>query len=156
MSFSNPVRNAIWSIDKDQPVWKVRTMEFLLERSLGGQRFLMQLLGIFSALALLLAAMGIYGVMSYAVTRRTHELGIRAALGATGADLLRLVLKQGLTLSLAGLGVGVLTALAMARLFKDMLFGVAATDPSTFILISSIMMAVSRTAVTLPNTSSPT
>ncbi|MCG3161859.1 MAG: hypothetical protein JMDDDDMK_03074 [Acidobacteria bacterium] len=149
-NFSNAVRGAIWSVDRDQPVWKVRTLEWLLQRSLGGQRFLAQLLGAFSALALLLAAVGIYGVMSYAVTQRTHEIGIRAALGATAADILRLVLKQGLTLALIGLAAGLLAAFGLTRLMKSMLFSVSVNDPLTFAVIAGALALVALVACYVP------
>jgi putative ABC transport system permease protein len=150
MNFSNAVRGAIWSVDKDQPVWKVRTLEWLLQRSLGPQRFLAQLLGAFSALALALAAVGIYGVMSYAVTQRTHEIGVRAALGATGADILRLMLKQGLALALIGLAIGLLAAVGLTRLMKGLLFGVSVTDPLTFTLIAGLLTLVALLACYIP------
>jgi putative ABC transport system permease protein len=150
LSLANAVREAIWSVDKEQPVWKVRTLEWLLQRSLGPQRFLLQLLGTFSLLALLLASVGIYGVLSYAVTQRTREIGIRAALGATGADILRLVLKQGLKLSLLGLALGLLAALALTRLMKGMLFGVNTTDPLTISVIALLLTSVALLACWLP------
>jgi putative ABC transport system permease protein len=150
LSLANAVREAIWSVDKEQPVWKVRTLEWLLQRSLGPQRFLLQLLGTFSALALLLASVGIYGVLSYAVTQRTREIGIRAALGATGADILRLVLKQGVKLSLLGLSLGLLAALPLTRLMKGMLFGVNTTDPLTFAGIALLLALVALMACWIP------
>lgn len=150
LSLANAVREAIWSVDKEQPVWKIRTLEWLLQRSLGPQRFLLQLLGTFSLLALLLASVGIYGVLSYAVTQRTREIGIRAALGATGADILRLVLKQGVKLSLLGLSLGLLAALFLTRLMKGMLFGVHTTDPLTFAGIALLLALVALAACWIP------
>lgn len=150
LSLANAVREAIWSVDKEQPVWKIRTLEWLLQRSLGPQRFLLQLLGTFSLLALLLASVGIYGVLSYAVTQRTREIGIRAALGATGADILRLVLKQGVKLSLLGLSLGLLAALFLTRLMKGMLFGVNTTDPLTFAGIALLLALVALLACWIP------
>jgi putative ABC transport system permease protein len=154
MNFSNAVRGAIWSVDKDQPVWKVRTLEWLLQRSLGPGRFMAQLLGAFSALAMLLAGVGLYGVMSYAVTQRTHEIGVRAALGATGTDILRLMLKQGLALALIGLAIGLLASIGLTRLMKglmkELLFGVSANDPLTFTLIAGLLTLVALLACLIP------
>src|SRR5207247_5304796 len=117
---------------EDQRVWKVRSMETLLDRSLGPRRFMMTLLGIYSALALLLAAVGIYGVMSYAVGQRTQEIGIRMSLGAQPRDILRLVLARGSLLSLCGIVLGMIAAFGLTRFLLAQLFVVKATDPVTF------------------------
>ncbi|MEO6723823.1 MAG: ABC transporter permease [Blastocatellia bacterium] len=150
MSFSNAVRGAIWSVDQDQPVWKVRTMEWLLDRSLGGQRFMMQLLGIFSVLALLLAGVGIYGLMAYAVSQRTNELGIRMALGAQAGDVLRMVIGQGMKLTLIGVAIGLIAAIGLTRLMSNMLFGVSATDPLTLTAISLLLTLTALLACFIP------
>jgi len=150
LGFSNAVRGAIWSIDKDQPVWKVRTMEFLLDRSLGGQRFMVRLLGVFSLLALALAAVGIYGAMSYAVSQRTNEIGIRMALGAQTGDVLRMVIGQGMALAMTGVAIGLLAALGLTRLMANQLFGVSATDPLTFTGIALLLISVALLACYLP------
>ncbi len=150
MSFSNAVRGAVWSVDKDQPVWKVRTLEWLLDRSLGPQRFLMLLLAVFSALALVLSAVGIYGVMSYAVSQRTREIGVRLALGAQPRDILRLVVKQGFVLAFIGIVIGLVTSLALTRLMKSLLFGVSATDPVTFAVIALLLASIALLACYVP------
>ncbi|HYV03223.1 MAG TPA: FtsX-like permease family protein, partial [Blastocatellia bacterium] len=132
------------------PVWKVRTVEFLINRDLGPRRFLMSLLAGFAGLALLLAAIGIYSVISYSVTQRTHEIGLRMALGAQTGDVLRLVVGQGMALTLVGVGVGLATAYALTRLIAGMLFGVSATDPFTFTGISVLLAGVALAACFVP------
>src|SRR5262249_36904564 len=134
----------------DQPVWKVRSMEFLLERSVSGSRFLMRLLAIFSGLALLLAAVGIYGVISYSVSQRTNEIGIRMALGAQTTDVIHLILKQGLVLTLSGVGTGLLAAFALTRLMQRLLYGVSATDTLTFVFVTVILTGVAMVACLVP------
>ena len=150
MSMANTVRGAVWAVDKDQPVWKVRTLEFLINRDLGPRRFMMALLGGFAALALLLAAIGIYSVISYSVTQRTHEIGVRMALGAKSGDVLRLVIGQGMALTLIGVAAGLAAAFALTRLMAGMLFGVSATDPVTFAVISVVLAAVALGACFVP------
>lgn len=149
-AFSKAVRDAIWTVDADQPVWKVRTLEFLYQRSLAPQRFQMRLLFLFSMLALILAAIGIYGVMSYAVNQRTQEIGVRLALGARGEDILRLIIGQGMRLALLGAALGVLLSLGATRLMSQLLFDVEPLDPITFTLVPVVLLLVAFLACYLP------
>jgi putative ABC transport system permease protein len=150
MSMTGAVRSAVWSVDKDQPVWKVRTVEFLINRDLGPRRFMMALLAGFAALALLLATIGIYSVISYSVTQRTHEIGVRMALGAKSGDVLRLVIGQGMILILIGIGAGLVAAFGLTRLMSGLLFGVTVTDPFTFAAISALLTIVALGACFVP------
>lgn len=145
-----PVSKAIYSIDKEQALTDVQTMEQVLRASLSGRRFNMTLLLTFAAVALLLAAVGVYGVMNYTVTLRRRELGIRMALGAAKMDVLRLVLGQGLTLTLIGVGAGLIAAYALTRLMASLLYGVTATDYLTFGSVSAMLIAVGLAASYVP------
>jgi predicted permease len=144
------IRNQVLAIDKDQPVSDVATIENVLEATLGQRRLTMLLLGSFAAMALLLAVIGIYGAIAHSVAQRTQELGIRRALGAQRGDILQLVLSQGLALALAGVMIGVLGALALTRLMKDMLFEVSATDPRTFVFIALLFVLIALIASLIP------
>ena len=144
------VKQGIWRVDARIPVTKLRTMKEVMGASYQEQRFNMLLLGIFAAVALALAAVGIYGVMSYAVAQRTHEIGIRMALGAQSHDVLKMVVRQGMTLALTGVGIGLLAALPLTRLMKTLLFGVNATDPATYVVIALLLIAVALLACFLP------
>jgi putative ABC transport system permease protein len=144
------VKTAVWKIDPQLPLTKVLTMSDVLAESFAERRFNMLLLSLFAALALALAGVGIYGVISYAVTQRTREIGIRMALGATVRDVLQLVIGQGLKLALLGVGLGLMGALAATRLLKSLLFGVSATDPLTFLAISALLLGVALLACWLP------
>jgi len=150
MSLVSAVRAAIQSVDKDQPIYKVKTMDEWVTESMAQKRFSMLLLGLFAMVALLLAAVGLYGVMSYAVTRRTHEIGVRMALGAQALDVLRLVVRQGMTLALIGAGAGLGGALGLTRLLKTLLFGVSATDPLTFTAVPALLAGVALLACWIP------
>jgi putative ABC transport system permease protein len=140
----------IQAVDKEQPVSDVRTMEIWLAESTARTRFGTLLLGAFACAALLLAAVGIYGVISYSVAQRRNEIGIRMALGAQGRDVLRLVVGQGMRLVLAGVGLGLLGALALTRVMSGLLYGVAATDPATFAANALLLTAVSLVACYIP------
>jgi putative ABC transport system permease protein len=144
------VSRAIYSIDKEQALTDVQTMEQVLTKSLSGRRFNMTLLLTFAGVALLLAAVGVYGVMNYTVTLRRRELGIRMALGAESTDVLRLVLGQGLTLTLIGVGAGLIAAYALTRLMASLLYGVTATDYLTFASVSVVLIAVGLAASYIP------
>lgn len=149
-SMAATVRKAVWEIDKDQPVSNIQTMEEILAGSIARQRFSMLLLAIFAAVALVLAGVGIYGVMSYSVAQRTHEIGIRMALGAQTGAVLKLAVGYGMKLVLAGLVIGLIAAFALTRVMSTLLFGVTATDPATFTLISLLLIAVAVLASYIP------
>jgi predicted permease len=147
------IRKAIYGGDKEQPVYYVQTMQEIASESMASQRFPMILLGAFAGLALLLASVGIYGVISYSVTQRVHEIGIRMALGAHRGDVFRLVLGQGLQLALAGLAIGAAAALILTRLlpsFSHLLYGVRASDPMTFGIVSVLLTSVAILACYVP------
>ncbi|MGH9837936.1 MAG: FtsX-like permease family protein [Blastocatellia bacterium] len=150
LSLAETVRRRVLAADKDQPVARTQTMDTVIASSIADRRFTMLLLGVFAAVALLLAAIGIYSVMAYTVTQRTQEIGIRLALGAQRRDVLRLVLRQGLTLTVVGLGLGLAGALALTHLMSDLLFGVSATDPLTFTLIAALLTSVALVACWIP------
>ncbi len=143
-------RQAITEIDREQAVDAVRTLEEVVSSSMAGRRFPMQLLALFAALSLLLAAIGIYGVMSYAVEQRTHELGVRRAVGATAEAVMRLVVGQGLRLAALGIAIGTAVGLALSRVIAGLLFGVSATDPLTFAGIALLLLLVALAACWLP------
>ena len=144
------VRARIASVDRDLPVYKVTTMEKLVSDSLAQRRFSMTLFGVFAALALALAVVGLYGVMSYAVAQRTHEIGLRMALGAQGRDVLRMVVGQGMGLVAIGLGVGLVGAFMLTRLMSSLLYGVSAADPLTYAGIALLLAAVALLASYIP------
>jgi len=144
------VQQAVWSLDRDMPIEKIATMEDRVADVFAPRRFNMLLFGMFAFIALLLAALGIYGVIAYSVAQRTHEIGIRMALGATSRDVLWLVVRQGLLLALIGIAVGTGAALALTRILKNLLFGVSATDPATFVGIALLLTGVAFIASYIP------
>ena len=149
-AMTNAVRGAILSVDKDQAVFNVTTLEQLLGESIARRKFFMLLLLVFAGLALTLAAIGIYGVMSYVASQRTHEIGIRMALGAQGKDVLRLIIGNGMTLALIGVVLGLLGAFALTRVMAGILFGVTATDALTYISVSGGLIVVALLACYVP------
>jgi putative ABC transport system permease protein len=150
LALVSAARGELQKLDPELPMAAVATMDQLLVDSLSRSRFTMLLLGIFAAVALLLAAVGIYGLIAYSVTQRTQELGIRIALGAQRRDVLRLVLAQGTRLTLLGLTLGILAALALSRLLATLLFGVTATDPLTFAGVAALLAFVALLACFIP------
>jgi predicted permease len=150
LSLAGAVRRRVSEQDSDQPVFDVQSMEKIISDSVAGRRFSMLLLGVFAGLALVLASVGIYGVISYTATQRTHEIGIRMALGAERADVLRMVVGHGLRLSLIGIGVGLAAALGLTRLMSSMLYGVRPTDIVTYAAVSLILAGVAVLASYVP------
>jgi putative ABC transport system permease protein len=144
------VRGAVLQAGNDQPVYGVQTMEQIVSASIADRRFSMLLLGIFAALALLLAAVGIYGVISYTVAQRTREIGIRMVLGAGQADVLKVVVAQAMRPVLAGLAIGLAASFGLTRLMAGMLYGVNAGDPVTFIGVALVLAAVALVATLVP------
>jgi putative ABC transport system permease protein len=149
-SLTSSVRDAVASIDKDQPVFNVVTMQHLVDASISTPHLTLVLLGLFSGLALVLAAIGIYGVISYSVQQRTHEIGIRMALGAQRSNVLSLVVGQGVKLAAIGVVIGIAAALGLMRLLTALLFGVSANDPITFAAASAILLLVALAACYIP------
>jgi predicted permease len=149
-SVAGAVRQAVWAVDKDQPVSDVRTMDQVFVATISRERFQALLIGLFAALALSLACAGLYGVISYAVAQRTHEIGIRMALGAQPVDVLSLVLRQGMALTLTGLVIGIAVGAVATRVLSDMLYGVTATDPVTFIGVPALLLLVAFFACYIP------
>jgi putative ABC transport system permease protein len=149
-TLTSAIREQVRSLDLDQPITSVKTMDQLLDRTLSEAKFSLLLFGLFAVVALVLAAIGIYGVMATAVTQRTHEIGLRMALGAQKRDVLRLVIGQGMMPVIVGIVAGLASALALTRLMSSLLFGVSATDPMTLALITVLLGAVALLACYLP------
>jgi len=149
-AMSAAISNEVHALDKDLALYDVRTMQQLVSRSLSMRRFSVLLLVIFAGLALLLAAVGIYGVMAYSVAQRSHEMGIRMALGARAADVRGLVVRQTMRLAFIGVVIGLAAAFALTRVMSSLLFGVTATDPPVFTGISVLLVVVALLASYVP------
>ena len=149
-AFATTLRREVQALDKDQPIYNVRTMDDVVANSLGTRRVSMQLFAVFAIAALLLAALGIYGVMAYTVTQRTQEIGIRMALGAQRSDVLGLVVRQGMTLAAIGVVAGLAGAFSLTRVMASLLFNVRPDDPTTYLAISFLLIVVAFLACYLP------
>jgi ABC-type antimicrobial peptide transport system permease subunit len=150
MSVMPAVRDALRSLDKEQPVNDIETMSDVVSQTYGAIRFPMTLLWMFSALALALAAVGIFGVMSYTVSRRTKEMAIRMALGASRREMLRLLLREGLSVTVLGVALGLAGALLLSRVMAGYVYGITATDPLTFAAASALLTGVALLAIYIP------
>jgi len=150
LNYVTAMRREVQALDNDQPIASVYTMEQLMSESVARARFSTTLLAIFAGVALILAAVGIYGVMSYAVTQRTHEIGIRMALGADHTAVMRMVVRQGMTLAIIGIATGLAASFALTRLLASLLYGTSATDPLTFIAIALVLTGVALGACFVP------
>ena len=150
LAFSKAVQNAAWSVDKNLPLSHVQTYDQIIADSVWRQRFNLMLVGLFAALALLLAAVGIYGVMAYSVTERTHEIGIRMALGAKQGDVLRLVVREGMALAAIGAAIGLAGAFVLTRFLSGLLYQVKANDPVVFAAVPPLFAAVAFLASYVP------
>ena len=144
------IRSAIHALDKNIPLSEIQTMDQVVAEATSQSRFYLVLLAGFATVALLLAGVGIYGVMSYSVSRRSHEIGIRMALGAQGRDVLKLVVFQGIIQAMAGIAVGLAGALALSRLMAGLLYGTRATDPMTFVAAVLVLCVVAVAASYIP------
>jgi putative ABC transport system permease protein len=147
---AEPLRAELLNLDRSLPVYELKPMTQYLSESLSRQRFNLVLLSVFATVALLLAAVGIYGVISYSVSQRTHEIGIRVAVGAHSGDILKLVVGQAMILALIGITLGLLASIGLTRLMESLLYGVSATDPLTFVAISAVLAGVALTASLIP------
>ncbi|HKP85372.1 MAG TPA: ABC transporter permease [Blastocatellia bacterium] len=144
------VKNAVWAVNKDLPFSSIATVDELVSRSLGERRFNLLLLGSFALIALTLASIGIYGLISFSISRRTHEIGVRMAMGAQTGDIMKLVLKEGMALALAGVGIGVGASIALTRLLASLLYGVSTTDVFTYVAVSLLLTGVALGACYVP------
>ena len=150
MLVAQALRHAVAEVDRDQPVVKLRTMEQAIATTVAQPRFRAVLVGLFAAIALVLAAIGVYGVMAYGVTQRTHEIGVRMALGAPGPQVVRLVLAEAVGLTIVGLAIGIAGGALLSRLIAGLLFDTSPVDPVTFILVPLVLAAVTLLAGYLP------
>jgi len=148
--FLNEVRQAVWSVNANLPLASVRTMQEVYDKSVARTSFTLAMLGIAGAMALVLGIIGIYGVISYSVSQRRREFGIRVALGARPGNVLKMVLRQGVKMALAGVVIGFAGAFALTRLMTSLLFGVAARDPATFVAVAALLVLVALLACYLP------
>jgi putative ABC transport system permease protein len=144
------VRQSVTRLDSEVPVFQVRSLEEVARSRLGTRRFAMSLFGVFAVLALVLGAIGVYGVMSFAVTQRVRELGVRLALGASRGSVLRMVLRQGMRLTLPGVIIGVVLSLGASRALRGLLFNVSELDPSTYVGVAILLAVVSVVASSIP------
>ena len=144
------VKKEVWAVNKDLPFASIATIDELVSRSLGERRFNLLLLGSFAIIALTLASIGIYGLMSFSISRRTHEFGVRMALGAQTRDVITLVLREGMVLTMIGVALGLVASIALTRLLSSLLFGVTATDPATFAVVSLVLAGVALAACLVP------
>jgi putative ABC transport system permease protein len=147
---SMAVQKEIRGLDPEQPVADVRTMEQVIAKSIARPRFNTLLLSIFAGVALVLASVGLYGVMNYSAMQRTHEVGIRMALGATRGDIMRLVVGNGMLLTVSGIAIGVIASWALTRVMSNLLFGITATDLPTYLGVSAVLAAVALIANYIP------
>jgi ABC-type lipoprotein release transport system permease subunit len=150
LTLAEQVKQAVWKADPEQSVFDIQTMEQRVEKTIWQQRLSGLVLSLFAGLGLLLAAVGVYGVMSYATEQRQREIGIRVALGAQRSHVLKLVMGEGLKLSLIGAGVGLLSALLLARAVSHLFYGVSASDPMTFLGVAAALMSVALLACWIP------
>lgn len=150
LSLSKELQQAVWSVDAEQPVSNIRTMDAIVDDELANRTQVLQLLGVFAALALVLAALGIYGVLSYVVSHRTREIGLRMAIGASQWDIVRAILGYSARLTAIGLTIGVAAAIAATRLLSTLLFGISPLDPRTFVAVSALLAAVAMLASYVP------
>jgi predicted permease len=149
-SLMNEVRQAVWSVDPDLPLYEVHTLDYYYKKSMARTSFSMVMLALAGGMALLLGIVGLYGVIAYSVSQRTHEIGIRMALGARKNDVLKLVVNGGMGLTLIGVGVGIAGALALTRFLSSLLYGVKPTDPLTFVVVSVVLTGVALLACYIP------
>jgi putative ABC transport system permease protein len=149
-ALADVVRQTVWSLDRDQPILQLGTMQARLDEVYAPRRFNMLLFGVFALVALVLAAAGLYGTLAYMVAQRTHEIGIRLALGAQTRDVLWLIIRQGLALTLIGVTLGLGAALALTRVLQNLLYEVSATDPLTFAGIALLLVSVAFIASYIP------
>jgi len=149
-TLTSAIRAAVREVDPDQPIYNVKTMERIVADSVSGRRLYFVLFGVFASIAVVLAAAGIYGVMSYLVTQRTQEIGIRLALGAQQSGIARLVIRQGLWMGLLGISLGLAGSLALNRLLTGLLYGVKPADPVILVVVCAFLVAVTIAASYIP------
>jgi ABC-type antimicrobial peptide transport system permease subunit len=150
LALANAVRRAIWEIDSDQPVSSVRTMSEVIDAHLASRNTQLTLIGVFAVVALVLAAVGLYGTLSYTVSQSTSEIGLRMALGAEESTVVRSVVRSAVAAALAGIGVGLVAAFALTRTIESFLYGVSPTDPLTAVTVAGLLLCVAALAAFVP------